>query len=66
MIPDIMNPVIFLVRSSFKWYKKSTVTCLQYKLQIQIYNIVWGVENTSMVQILGKVLKPQIFASKTV
>lgn len=66
MIPDFMNPVKFLVRSSFKWYKKSTLTCLQYKLLTQVYNIVWGVENISMVQILGKVLKPQIFASKTV
>lgn len=64
MIPDFMNPVKFLVRSSFKWYKKSTVTCLQYKVLTQISNNIWGVENISMVQILGNVLKPQIFASK--
>lgn len=66
MIPDFMNPVKFLVRSSFKLYKKSTVTCLQYKVLTQISNSVWGVENISTVQILGNALKPQIFASKTV
>jgi len=65
MIPDFMNPVIFLVRSSSKWYKKSTVSCLQYKLLTQIYNVVWGVENISMVQMLGNVSKPQSYASKT-
>jgi len=40
MIPDFMNPVNFLVRSSFQLYKKSTVTCPQYKLLTQIYNAV--------------------------
>lgn len=65
MIPDFMNPVIFLVRSSSKRYKKSTVSCLQYKLLTQIYNVVWGVENISMVQMLGNVSKPQSYASKT-